>query len=335
MTATRSLSWPSGTATVSSLGGMVGPAVFLLENGRQVSPLYVAPWWNEPESLELDGMHRNLRGEWPCVPFGYPVDRDSFPAEWQPALPVDDHVDDVHGYGSNYNWTFLGVDGDAEIVMEIIYPAAHPVRRLERRIRPSQGAGLEIDLVIEVKRNCSLPVALHWCFALPETPAQAQLMPGRFASGVTYPASLAPGAELFTPGRSFSDLAHVPTRIGVAADATKLPFDGPVEELLQINGTDGHFSLLNRHDAYRVDLTWPADTLPSVLLWYSNKGRQFAPWHGRNLCIGIEPCRSAFGMSPATCSQPNPLSESGVATSLDLQAGNECRFTYSMQVSPL
>lgn len=219
--------------------------------------------------------------------------------------------------------------------MEINYPGEHPVRRLERRIRPSKGTGLEIDLKIDVRRNCSLPVALHWCFALPDVPGQAQLLPGGFSSGATYPASLAPGAELFAPGRSFSELSNVPARIGLATDATRLPFDRNVEELLQLNGTDGHFSLLNRHDAYRVDLTWPAATLPSVLLWYSNKGRQFAPWNGRNLCIGIEPCRSAFGMSPATCSQPNPLSESGVPTSLDLPTGKECTFTYSIQVSPL
>lgn len=331
-TQTRTLTWPHGALAVSSLGGMIGPAVFVLPDGRQVSPLHIAPWWNEPASQSLDGMHRNLRGEWPCVPFGCPVDRDAFPDDWQGALPVGDHVDDVHGFSSNHDWTFLTPQGQGEVVMEIRYPADHPVESLQRRIRPGDGAGIALDLVIKVKRDCSLPIALHWCFALPPSPGDARLRPGAFQSGATYPASLAPGAEIFAPARRFSGLDQVPGRHGQAIDATALPFEAPIEELLQLNGTDGSFSLTNRHGGYRVDLRWDAAALPDVLLWYSNGGRQFTPWSGRNYCIGIEPCRSAFAMSPATCAQPNPLSRAGVPTSLDLRAGQAHEITYSMDV---
>jgi hypothetical protein len=58
------------------------------------------------------------------------------------------------------------------------------------------------------------------------------------------------------------------------------------------------------------------------------------PWNGRNLCIGIEPCCSAFGMSPATCGQSNPINRTGVPTSVDLRAGQTFTIAYSMRVAP-
>ena len=61
---------------------MLAPLAFLLPNGRQVSPMHVAPWAEEPVAATLPGILQRLRGDWPCVPFGYAVDDPTAPPEW-------------------------------------------------------------------------------------------------------------------------------------------------------------------------------------------------------------------------------------------------------------
>ena len=78
----RGLGWAHGALAVQRLGAMLAPVTFLLADGRQVSPMHVAPWADEPEAEALPGILRRLRGEWPCVPFGYSVPADGWPAEW-------------------------------------------------------------------------------------------------------------------------------------------------------------------------------------------------------------------------------------------------------------
>ncbi len=85
-----------------------------------------------------------------------------------------------------------------------------------------------------------------------------------------------------------------------------VPLSGQVEELLQIDGSDGTIALACPADGYRARLTWDAQVFPSVNLWYSNRGRTAFPWNGRHLALGVEPICAAFGLSPATSRQPNP-----------------------------
>ena len=72
----RGLGWAHGALTVQRLGAMLAPITFVLADGRQVSPMHVAPWANAPGTETLPGILRKLRGEWPCVPFGYSVPAD-------------------------------------------------------------------------------------------------------------------------------------------------------------------------------------------------------------------------------------------------------------------
>lgn len=80
-TAERStLRWDCGEATLQSLGGMLGPVRFYLEDGRSISPLHVAPWDDEDMS-DQPGVLRRLRGDWPCIPFGVAPHRQ-LPHPW-------------------------------------------------------------------------------------------------------------------------------------------------------------------------------------------------------------------------------------------------------------
>ncbi len=66
------LRWDFGSATVQSLGGMLGGLELRLPDGRRIRPLAEGDWSaaDGPEYAALPPMIRELRGEWPCVPFG-------------------------------------------------------------------------------------------------------------------------------------------------------------------------------------------------------------------------------------------------------------------------
>ena len=60
---------------------MLAPITFVLADGRQVNPMQVAPWAQEPE--KVDGVLKRLRGDWPCIPFGMsPESSEGWPEDW-------------------------------------------------------------------------------------------------------------------------------------------------------------------------------------------------------------------------------------------------------------
>ena len=137
---TRSLVWVHGVVSVESLGGMIGPTLFVLPDGRQVAPFQIAPWANEPGGEALPGILKRLRGEWPCVPFGVDGNR-SAKGDWPGATASPTIDTDPHGFSSNHDWRFeAGSDGS--IALSIAYPAAHPIRALHRRVPPAHSAAI-------------------------------------------------------------------------------------------------------------------------------------------------------------------------------------------------
>jgi hypothetical protein len=75
-----------------------------------------------------------------------------------------------------------------------------------------------------------------------------------------------------------------------------------------------------REDAADIVLSLknPAD-FPVTMLWFSNGGRDYPPWNGRNVgVLGIEEGRAWSANGYAASAAPNALSQSGVPTVLDL-----------------
>lgn len=329
------LKWSHGIFSIQALGGMIGAGAFTLPDGRQVSPLFIAPWWNEA-GHELDGLTTGLRGEWPCVPFGYPMPKGSFTSRWQAVMDDADRYDDVHGYSSNHAWQFVPQADSDFVELSIDYPVDHSISHLVRRLRGVAGEPrIDLELEIHARQACRMPVALHACFALPSQPGAAQLIPGAFKSGSTFPGVIEPGAEIFAKDEQFTRLIAVPSLDGKEIDASHLPLLGSAEELLQLNDVDGRATLRHLVDRYEVAISWDKALLPSILLWYSNKGRQGAPWLGRTLCIGIEPSSSAFGLSPRTSAAANPIATAGTRTDIDLAPDEPLTIRYSIAVNHL
>ncbi|WP_027164390.1 hypothetical protein [Mesorhizobium sp. WSM3224] len=330
----RGLGWAHGALTVQRLGAMLAPVTFLLANGRQVSPMHVAPWANEPEAGALPGILRKLRGEWPCVPFGYSVPVEGWPENWASVMGPPGPDEEVHGHSSNHDWTWL--DSRGGLSLALAYPETSPIEHVERTIRPDPSApAIDVEFRVFVRRACRLPIGLHPVFRLPLETGAATLELGGFDEGRTYPHDVEPGAALFARNKTFFELTSVPARAGGTADASRLPLAADAEELLQIEGADGMVALANHEDGYRVRLFWQKEHFPSLLLWYSNRGRKAAPWNGRHVAIGIEPICSPFGLGPATALADNPIAQSGIATALEFSPERPFVTRYRIEASAL
>lgn len=331
----RGLGWAHGALTVQRLGAMLAPLTFVLADGRQVSPFHIAPWADEPEAEALPGLLRKLRGEWPCMPFGYSVPADGWPDAWSHVMGPPEPDEEAHGHSSNHDWTW--VDGDSRsLSLTLDYPASSPVARVERTVTPDPAApAVDIEFTVVVRRACRLPIGLHPVFRLPMQTGAAELELGTFDHGRTYPDDVEPGAPLFAKDATFSSLSAVPARAGGTVDASRLPLAADTEELLQIQGLDGTVALANHAEGYRVRLSWQKEHFPSLLLWYSNRGRKAFPWNGRHVALGVEPICSPFGLGPATAVADNPIAQSGVPTALEFTPKHPFTTRYRIEAAPL
>lgn len=329
----RALAWDHGVLAVQPLAAMLGPVLFLLPDGRQVAPLQVAPWGNDPARAGLPPILRTLRGEWPCVPFGFDADRP-LPAGWSAGGETFPGAEALHGPGSNRDWTFTDTGPD-RLALEIAYPPEHPVRHLRRTVTPDPGApAIDLTLEIAVRRPCRLPIGLHPTFRLGPRPGSVALEPGAHGPIASHPIDFEPGATLIRPGARFDSLAAAPLQQGGTADFSALPRPENTEELLQVTASGGSFALHYQDEGFRARLTWEPAVFPSVILWISNRGRTAYPWSGRHLALGVEPICGAFDLGPATATAPNPLGTAGEPTAVALDPARPLVTRYRIAVEP-
>jgi len=102
-----------------------------------------------------------------------------------------------------------------------------------------------------------------------------------------------------------------------------------------LTGAGGRCALDNFAEGYRVILEWNAAHFPSLMLWMSNRGRQFAPWNGRHLALGVEPVCAPFDLGTAFANAETPLSRAGIATGVDLQPDMPFTTRYSIRVEEM
>lgn len=327
----RALAWDHGVTSVESLGGMLGATSFVLPDGRQVAPFQIAPWANEPGGEALPGILRRLRGEWPCVPFGSDTDRAPM-GDWPGSHSAGTLDSFPHGFGSNNHWTF--VEGGAGIALSIAYPDGHPIASLERRVTPdANSAALDFELVINVRQDCELPLGLHPCFRLPTKPGAMRIEVAPGVSGATFPVAT-DASSIFQTDQFLPRWNDVPLRDGSRLDVSRVPLPHHTEELVQLIDIPGSAELWNTAEGYRVRLKWNRDHFPSALLWFTNRGRTFAPWNARHLALGLEPICSAFDLGQQISVADNPISRRGVATVRTFVAGERFVTRYRVEVEP-
>ena len=327
------LAWRCGSLSVQRLGGMLAPLTFIVEGGRQVSPLYLAPWSAEESRPALPEILRNLRGEWPCVPFGSYRPKDGFPPDWAAAIGNGEADPYLHGFGSNVKWDWTKVT-PYEVELSCRYPANDDIEELVRRVTPvPDRAAVDMELLVKPRRRTRLPVGLHFTFCKPTT--RAILRPGVFRDAWTYPGPPFEEIQAFAPNCRFQDLRRAPARGGGHIDAMTFPLPVPAEDLIQLNGVDGQFDIDLPGDNSRVCLSWNREHFPSVLLWMSNRGLRRPPWNGDHVALGVEPVCSAFGLGLEATRNENPLARSGINTIIEFDPATPFRTTYRISATGL
>lgn len=332
MSTAKSLTWSHGVVSVESLGGMLGPTLFVLPDGRQIAPFHISPWFSDTETTDQPGILQRLRGEWPCVPFGAAslrVSYNGWPAS-DPALEPDPFA---HGYGSNHHWHWIESAED-EIALAIDYPDFHPIAGLSRRVQPVTGqAAIDFVLSIKVRQDCVLPIGLHPVFRLPTAPGGLRL-DIKAKAACTFPGRVDP-SSIFAPDRLAQDWHAIDLTDSTTLDPGTLPLPLCTEDLLQLLGVGGHAELHNIAESYRVQLDWNPYHFPDLLLWFSNFGRKHKPWNGRHLALGVEPVCSAFDLGSQISSSPNPINTQGGPTAHEFGAGEifETRYRVTVDAS--
>eukprot|EP01119_Soliformovum_irregulare_P024318 TRINITY_DN8688_c0_g1_i1.p1 TRINITY_DN8688_c0_g1~~TRINITY_DN8688_c0_g1_i1.p1 ORF type:complete len:288 (-),score=23.87 TRINITY_DN8688_c0_g1_i1:272-1135(-) len=241
-----SLSWEHGSLEVHSLGGMVAPIRFKLNGSREVVPFRVAPWVDDPISkkVHLPGILHNLRGEWPCVPFGAPRKIDALRQDLfcmdEPLVEQSvEQSEYPHGYSSNNEWKLVSTDLET-IVIECNYPTTSAIESLRRVVRVDPSAPrVDFELEIRMRTTTDVPMGLHPTF---DVEGGIRLMPGSFKFGMTFPGNLEPSSQT-EPGATFTSLKEVPHKDATSADLTTLPLSDKTETLLQLCGIDGTFEV--------------------------------------------------------------------------------------------
>ncbi|MFU0503711.1 hypothetical protein [Pseudaminobacter sp. NGMCC 1.201702] len=286
------LCWDRGQADILPTGAALHNLVLELDDGSTIRPLAEAPWVGDPAvtaDKKVPAHLRQLGGEWPCVPFG--------------TTTIDPHH---HGYCTDNEWRVTS-QGVGIISLAIDYPATHPIARLERRISGVPGrAAIEMELAVEARRACKLPLGLHPIFQLPAK-GRLQLDPGAFSRGLTFPKVFEVGVSRLKPGAEFRSLDAVPLARGGAADFSELP-DELREEIVQLEAVAGSVVLSYTDEGHSVRLDWNPVDFPSLILWLSDCGREAAPWSKRFRGIGVEPVDGYFDDANLSSHAPAGLS---------------------------
>ncbi|MGG1948947.1 hypothetical protein AB1286_32635 [Trinickia sp. NRRL B-1857] len=334
------LEWHHGSLAVYATGGMLGNVEFK-HAGRLVRPFYEVPWLADAEAAGAQGLVAHMRSEFPCVPFGVPYRANQVDEAWHAALttsaaqydPAMDASDDLlHGYGAIGEWTLVSQSA-SEIRIAIDYPTSSAISRLTRVIRADLAApAIDFELHIEARRTSARPLGLHPNIALPSLTGALRIDPGAFAFGMVHPGGPEPGVSRARAGAQFSRLDNVPLGAGGHAAFDRLPLADDTEEILQLCGMDGSVTMIDEVADVAYRLTWDAAVLPSLLLWISNRGRRYAPWNGRNLCVGVEPIAGAFELGCQASLAANPINAQGVATAVTLDPEAPVTLAYRFEV---
>ncbi|MEI9403231.1 hypothetical protein [Mesorhizobium argentiipisi] len=295
-------------------------------DGRVLKPLHRAPWVGSPrESLPEalpEGTVR-LSGDFLCAPFSA-SDVEAAPLHGWPANSEWDVVESAAiagGWravfrlrrkvmGATVDKVFTLRDGHPFLYQEHIFSggsgaisvAHHPMTVM-------QGGG---RLAFSPKRVAVTPA----------TPLEPDPARGRFM--LAYPARA-------------SDLTQFPLAAGGTTDLTDYRIENKREDFITLveadHGRPGWTAIARRAERDLVLVLKNPAELPVTMLWFSNGGRDYAPWSGRHLgVLGIEDGRTAIGHAASL--GDNWLKHEGVATAFALAEGRSVSFRHVIGAVP-
>ena len=296
-------------------------------DGRRLKPLHRAPWVGDiratlPQDLPEGTVH--LSGDFLCAPFSR-ADVEAAP---------------LHGWPANSAWDV--VDSKATV------DGWRAVFRLRRKVM-----GASIDKILTLRDDHpflyqehvftggsgAISVAHHPMTSMKDG-GRLAFSPKRFAETPADPLEPDPSRGRFRlayPARS-ADLAHFPANGGGTMDLTDYRMDDRREDFITLveadHGGPGWTALARHAEADLVLVLKNPAELPITMLWFSNGGRDYAPWSGRHIgVLGIEDGRTAVGHAASI--GDNWLKREGVATAFALGEGRSVSFRHVIGAVPL
>ncbi len=303
-------------------GGMLESVRFFLPD-RVIEPMHRAPWLDE--SLpDAPPMLQNLAGDFFCAPFS---DSDILPDETRP-----------HGLTANGSWQVTdasllhleaelnGTVAGARVSKILELREGQPLLYQTHRF---QGGDIRLPLGHHAMLRAGEPLNLSfspWVWGgTPPEPVETEASGGR--SSLIYP-------------QTFEDLRQVRTADGGRADLSTYPVLERSEDILMLVSQEAPLAWSAVCAPYTGWL-WFALKNPAVLqstvLWLSNGGRDYPPFSGRHTrVIGVEEVTSYFHLGHSASFLPNPVSQQGYATTLQLVPGGtlEVRYAFGLVAVP-
>ncbi len=276
---------------------------------RRIAPLHTAHWvGNGRIPYDIPPVERDLSGDFFCAPFGT--------SDVEPGPP--------HGWSANSHWTVA-----RQTVAEIDLTLDAPIMgaRITKSIKIAGNAPILYQSHTLEGGQGELTVAHHPMVHLAGR-ARLSLSPKRAALTPAIP--LEPGRNALACQARTEDIHAVPSPGGGTVDLTRLPIAKGCEDfvtLIEAQGAGiGWSAILREAEGDIVFFLKEARMLPVTMLWHSNGGRDYAPWGGRHTgVIGIEDgCAGGAGGHRAALA-PNPVSQEGVPTALELGGRIEIR----------
>jgi len=219
------------------------------------------------------------------------------------------------------------------ISIGIDYPESSPIANVVRTVVAQESeAALAFDVQITARRPFRGPFGVHPNFSLVGAAGTVRVRPGRFATGMVHPSLGGVATTRAAPGASFTSIESVPAREGPPIDLSHLPLLGRTEEIVMLCGINGGVVLDYIAENVSCTISWDYALLPCAMLWVSNSGRNEAPWNSRNMCLGVEPLASAFDLGETASLNPNPISELGFPTVIEVTPDRDFSFSYKVSV---
>lgn len=288
-------------------------SVEIERDGRKLTPFYTAPWVDDPAIASDESLLPNLRFlscDFFCAPFSA-TDDPAIPPHGWPANSRWDHLDTkAHpGGGSVARYALQKQIQGARLIKEITLRDGQPFVYQRHVFEGGEGsitAASHAMTKFSTRGRLSFSPKIYG--EAPPKPQESD--PKRGRSALAYPSH-------------FEDLAKVPLKDGGTTSIRTYPIASRHEDFLMLvekKGGDLGWAAAVREDARDIVLSLknPRD-FPVTMLWFSNGGRDYPPWNGRNVgVLGMEEGRvwSAHGYQASIA--PNPLSQSGVPTALEL-----------------
>jgi hypothetical protein len=285
----------------------------VIGQGRELRPLHTAPWI-EDEGIGADeSIPPNLRwlsGDFFCAPFAA--------SDVEPAPP--------HGWPANSAWRHLGTErADGAVTARFVLERQVLGARLEKVFTLRDGHPFLYQRHVFRGGRGRVPVANHAMVRFGPAGGRLAFSPKAWGETPATPQESDParGRSVLAYPSRFADPGRVATAQEGTADLTRYPIASRHEDFAML--VEARESRLGWATAERVDagelfvsLKDPRE-LPVTMLWFSNGGRDYAPWNGRHEgVLGIEEGRSYGPAGHAGSAAENALSRAGIPTALEL-----------------